>query len=47
MKWSKRLLIILLLAVAAALGFLFWPKIREAWDRWIAGAQRNEPERPK
>ena len=45
MKWLKRLLIILVLAIVAALGILFWPKIRETWDRRLASGkdERQEP----
>ena len=47
MKWVKRLVIVALLAVVAALGILFWPKVREAWDRWLGAAGDDERKKPE
>lgn len=37
MKVIKSLAVILLLAVLGALAYIFWPKMRECCDRWLAG----------
>jgi hypothetical protein len=36
-KFIKSLVVFLLLVLLGALAFIFWPKIRECCDRWLAG----------
>ena len=47
MKWFRQLLFIALLAVVAALGILFWPRVRETWDRWLTAAGDDERKKPE
>ncbi len=42
MKIIKRLIVIFFVGAIAALGVIFWPKIREHCDRWLACAGNGE-----
>lgn len=36
MKHLKRICLVILFGVLGVLGFIFWPRIRECCDRWLA-----------
>ena len=42
MKIIRRLIVIFFVGAVAALGVIFWPKIREHCDRWLACAGDDE-----
>jgi len=43
MKLVKRIVFVLLFGLLAAVGVIFWPKIRECCDRWLAEEKTGNP----
>ncbi len=47
MKFIKNLALVIVLCALGAVGVIFWPKIREYCDRWLAGLSCGDTSEPE
>ena len=47
MKFIKNLALVIVLCAVGAVGVIFWPKIRECCDRWLASQSCGDTSEPE